>query len=111
MIKHIYVTTQFEGFHRWLSAPPCVEFLQDIHRHIFHVKVVISVYHNDRDIEFIQFKRYVDECIKLHVNRFDTGSCEDIADTLAKVIQYDYPGRSLVIIISEDDENGCICEY
>ena len=37
-----------------------VSFLGYPHRHIFHFKVMIEVYHDDRDIEFIQFKRWME---------------------------------------------------
>lgn len=110
-MKQIWITTQFEGWHRWLSAPPSVEFLRSLHRHVFHIKVAIEIRHNDRDIEFIQFKWFIDDCIKRYILAADTGSCEDIADKLATCIRMEYPGRALTIIVSEDGENGCICDY
>ena len=70
MNKHktfIWVTFKKEGIHKYPAAleDPAlatgdeydVSFLGYPHRHIFHFKVEIEVFHNDRDIEFIQFKR------------------------------------------------------
>ena len=64
--KMIWVTFQKEGMHKYpasLDDPKLktgdeydVSFLGYPHRHIFHFKVAIEVFHDDRDIEFIQFK-------------------------------------------------------
>ena len=41
------------------------------HRHIFHFKVWIEVFHDDRDIEFIQFKRWLENLYKEDVVQLD----------------------------------------
>ena len=61
----IWVTFQKEGIHKYPAAledPKLadVSFLGHPHRHIFHFRVSISVFHDDRDIEFIQFKRWLE---------------------------------------------------
>lgn len=110
MKKYIWVTTNFEGFHAYKDAPEEVKFLRDIHRHIFYIKVYIEVSHNNRDIEFILFKRFINSlCDKL--NKQSLGSCEMIADKLYQDITSNYPGRFIKIEVSEDQENGCICYY
>ena len=58
----IWVTFQKEGIHKYpqaLTDPKLkeVEFLGYPHRHMFHFKVKIQVFHDDRDLEFILFKR------------------------------------------------------
>ena len=68
---NIWVTFRKEGIHKYPAAlddPKLatgdeydVSFLGYPHRHIFHFKVAISVTHNDRDIEFIQFKRWMEK--------------------------------------------------
>ena len=55
--KFIFVTFQKEGIHCYPDAPKGVEFLKHPHRHMFHFRVDIEVFHDDRDIEFILFKR------------------------------------------------------
>lgn len=93
-----------------------VSFLGVPHRHIFHFKVWIEVFHNDRDIEFIQFKRW---CERLYsdvessspVLQLNHKSCEMIADDLYKEIADKYPNRYVKISVAEDNENGCEIEY
>ena len=69
--KMIWVTFRKEGIHKYPAAlddPKLatgdrmdVSFLGYPHRHIFHFKVAIEVFHDDRDIEFIQFKRWIED--------------------------------------------------
>ena len=121
--KRIWVTFQKEGIHCYPAAATDpnlntgdaydVSFLASPHRHIFHFRVSISVFHNDRDIEFIQFKRwletmYVGSGATLELNY---KSCEMIADDLYKEIAQKYPNRDVWIEVSEDGENGCYHEY
>jgi hypothetical protein len=106
MKTSIFITTRFEGFHRWPTAPDAVAFLRDSHRHIFHVRLEKPVAHNDRDIEFILLKREVDreiarlqgECSEMVA----TWSCENWADVLGKEFQ------ASRVEVSEDGENGAV---
>lgn len=109
MPKYIYAKTEFEGLHSYPDAPLSVEFLRNEHRHIFHVKVYIEVRHNNRDVEFILFKRFLDNIIK-ELNK-PLGSCEMISDQLYQKISRFYPGRKVIIDVSEDNENGSYIEY
>lgn len=105
----VWITTQFEGFHKYPDAPEEVSFLQSRHRHIFKLKVWIEVFHNDRDIEFILFKRFIDSLIT--ENEMDYKSCEMISDDLANWINAKFPKRQIKIEVSEDGENGSYKEY
>ena len=114
-LKHIWVTFQKEGIHKYPAAledPKLkdVSFLGYPHRHMFHFKVMIEVFHDDRDIEFILFKRWL-EGLYNGTLELDYKSCEMMADDLAKTIQARYPGRQLTIEVSEDGENGCLITY
>jgi len=121
--RQIWVTFRKEGIHCYPAAATDprlntageydVSFLASPHRHIFHFRVSIDVFHNDRDIEFIQFKRW---CESLYsgsssVLELDWKSCEMIADDLYIQIADRYPGRNVVIEVSEDGENGCSISY
>lgn len=111
----IFVTFQKEGIHCFpgvVNRPDLkdVEFLKYPHRHIFHFKVYIEVKHNDRDVEFIVFKRFL-ESLYGDVLDVNNKSCEMIADDLAKEIHKKYPDRKLIIEVSEDGENGCLKAY
>ena len=113
----IWVTFAREGIHKYPAAlddPKLatgdeydVSFLGYPHRHIFHFRVAIEVFHDDRDIEFIQFKRWLTKLYNEATLQLDYKSCEMIAEDLYQVISTRYPGRAIEIEISEDNENGC----
>ena len=119
--RSIWVTFTKEGIHKYPAAlddPELstgdeydVSFLGYPHRHTFHFKVQIQVTHNDRDIEFIQFKRWLENLYKEDLLQLDYKSCEMIADDLYLQINNKYPGRFVVINVAEDNENGCQIEY
>ncbi len=112
MRRFIYVTEQFEAFHRWKDAPDEVAFLRSMHRHMFHVKVTIEVKHDDRDIEFIMFKRKVRDFLReKYEMKEGIGSCEMIAESIIEYLKKEYPGRDVVVEVSEDGENGAIVQY
>tara|TARA_B100001057_G_scaffold462534_1_gene515604 strand:- start:3524 stop:4012 length:489 start_codon:yes stop_codon:yes gene_type:complete len=123
--RSIWVTFKKEGIHKYPGAEndpklatgdwDDVSFLGYPHRHIFHFRVRIEVYHDDREIEFIQFKRW---CERLYSNGktdevlvLDHKSCEMIADELYEKVSSKYPGRFVEIEVSEDGENGCQIYY
>jgi hypothetical protein len=83
-----------------------VSFLGTPHRHIFHFKVFIEVFQDDRDIEFIQFKRWLEKCYNDGILELNHKSCEMIARDLNATITARYPGRKTIIDVSEDGENG-----
>ena len=119
--KMIWVTFQKEGMHRYPAAATDpslatgdeydVSFLQFPHRHIFHFKVWIAVTHDDRDIEFIQFKRWLLNLYKDSILALDYKSCEMISGELQEVISQKYPDREIWIEVSEDSENGSFIKY
>jgi hypothetical protein len=113
--RFIWVTFQREGIHKFPAAATDpnladVAFLANEHRHIFHFNIAIEVFHNDRDIEFIQFKRWLENLYqgKLELNY---KSCEMISDDLYEAIASRYPGRDIEITVSEDGENGATIRY
>ena len=114
--KMIWVTFRKEGIHKYptaLTDPNLatgdeydVSFLGHPHRHIFHFRVAIEVFHDDRDIEFIQFKRWLEKLYAEKTLALDYKSCEMISDDLYLAIIERYPGRKVTIEVSEDGENG-----
>lgn len=121
MKKMIWVTFQKEGVHKYpaaLTDPNLatgdeydVSFLGYPHRHIFHFKVAIEVFHDDRDIEFIQFKRWLEKLYSESTLTLDYKSCEMIAEEVYGKISARYPGRAVWIDVSEDGENGCHIQF
>jgi tRNA isopentenyl-2-thiomethyl-A-37 hydroxylase MiaE len=69
------------------------------------------VFHNDRDIEFIQFKRWLESLYSKDILQLDFKSCEMIADDLYIQVAGRYPGRAVWIEVAEDGENGCLIKY
>ena len=139
--RSIWVTFRKEGVHMYPGADSDpklatgdwddVSFLGVPHRHIFHFRVRIEVFHNDRDIEFIQFKRWLERLYSGEgantasstegseeqsstngqVLVLDYKSCEMISDELFEKIADRYPGRTIRIEVSEDGENGSDTTY
>jgi len=103
----IWVTFRKEGIHKYPDAPEGVEFLRHPHRHIFHFRVELEVMHDDRDVEFILFKRELESLYDGGTMQLDYKSCEMMARELAVYIRAKYPRRTIAIEVSEDGENGC----
>ena len=119
--RKIWVTFRMEGIHKYpaaLTDPSLatgdeydVSFLGYPHRHIFHFRVWIDVFHNDRDIEFIQFKRWLENLYRDSTLSLDYKSCEMMADDLYDQIAARYPNRVIWIEVAEDGENGALIQY
>jgi hypothetical protein len=119
--RKIWITFRKEGIHRYPAAASDpqlatgdeydVSFLAVPHRHIFHFRVWIDVFHSDRDIEFIQFKRWLENLYKDSILSLDYKSCEMIADDIYIKIAERYPNRAVWIEVAEDGENGCLIKY
>ena len=121
VFNQIWVTFKKEGIHKYPAAlddPKLatggwddVSYLGYPHRHIFHFRVGIEVFHDDRDIEFIQFKRWLESLYGDDIIALDYKSCEMISDDLAEQINAKYPNRKIEITVSEDGENGATSRY
>lgn len=119
--RMIWVTLRREGIHAYYDAnhDPAlktgdeydVSFLGMPHRHIFHFTVGIQVFHNNRDIEFIQFKRWIENLFGKGILELNNKSCEMISDDLYHTISTRYPDRDIEITVSEDGENGATIYY
>ena len=117
----IWVTVRKEGIHCYPAAATDpklasgdefdVSFLASPHRHIFHFKVYLQVFHDDRDVEFIQFKRWLEKLYSTGTLELNHKSCEMIAEELYAKISAQFTNRSVWIEVSEDGENGCLRQY
>ena len=115
----IFVQFQKEGIHRYPAAASdpklCtgdwldVSFLADPHRHIFHFRVEMEIFHDNRDVEFIQAKRTMERWFADGVLTLNHKSCEMMARELHVLctLPSAWPNRDYVIEVSEDGENGC----
>ena len=119
--RKIWCTFRKEGIHKYPAAATdpnlCtageydVSFLASPHRHVFWFKVWIDVWHSNRDLEFIQFKRWLESLYGKDILQLDFKSVEMIADDLYIQIAARYPERAVWIEVAEDGENGCLIKY
>ena len=110
MKTNVIVTFQIDGLHCWPDAKkiiPHMGYLSELHRHLFYFTAKKQVFHDDRDVEFINFKRqlikyvtdkYFDE--QYQCCNFKSSSCEMLAKEL--LIKFDLYYCSVL----EDEENG-----
>ena len=99
-----------EGLHFFPGANelfPEVGYLEHLHRHIFFIEAEKEVFHDNRDKEFILFKRTIQEYLKTrffeqesNCLNFANMSCEMIARDLLETFDL------TSCIVSEDNENG-----
>ena len=109
MRTYVVVRLQVDGMHNFPAAReifPEVGFLADRHRHIFHFEVKKEVFHDDRDVEFIMFKRDIQDYLKqmyykpkTRTHEFGAKSCETLATELLNQFDCNY------VEVWEDLEN------
>jgi 6-pyruvoyl-tetrahydropterin synthase len=100
----IFISTQFEGIHRWPEAAGEFEYLKYPHRHMFYVEVEVEVTEENRQIEFLAFKKHINEyCEKWSVET--TNSCETMAKHIAHHL-LDIELQPIKVSVLEDNENG-----
>ena len=110
MKTNIVCRLQVEGIHNWSEASkfePTMKYLEYPHRHMFHIEVKKEVFHDDRDVEFIVFKRKIKMYLekKYYSTEYDCcdfggQSCEMLAHEL--YTEFDLCHCS----VFEDNENG-----
>ena len=111
MQTNIIVKLQVEGTHNWPDATDGagaeMHYLEYRHRHMFHIVAKKEVFHDDRDVEFIMFKRDVQDYLyekyynkQDRCHRFGPMSCEMIARELLEYFGLEYCS------VFEDNENG-----
>ena len=110
MKTNVIAKCEFDGLHNWPDARkvfPEVGFLSDIHRHKWYITAKKAVYHDDRDVEFIMFKRDIEDYLREKYYRadyrclyFGAKSCEMLAKELMEHFDCVY------VSVFEDNENG-----
>lgn len=110
----VLVKLAVDGMHNFPKAAelfPEVAFLADRHRHMFHFTLAKMVNNDDRDVEFIMFKRdvlnylhnqYSDSHTRTH--EFGSMSCEMLSRELLERFECDW------VECWEDNENGARIE-
>lgn len=106
--KLIIVQGQYEFIHRYAQAPQEVLYLRNPHRHMFHYRVELEVYHDDRELEFIMVKHEIEDYLSRREQSWsEETSCEQMAECIGLCLQAKYGfERSLTVSVFEDNENG-----
>jgi hypothetical protein len=103
----ITVLIRVEGFHRWPDAPAGFLHLQHRHRHLFEIRIWKRVFHENRDIEIIDFATKLRQTIAKEYGdpaEFGDRSCEAIAGDLLILTS------AQKVQVLEDGEHGALLE-
>jgi len=110
MKTNVIAKLEIEGLHNWPDAEavfPEVGFLANMHRHKWFITAKKEVHHDDRDVEFIMFKRDIEEWLghqyynlSSRTHEFGAKSCEMLAKEILEEFKCNY------VSVFEDNENG-----
>jgi replicative DNA helicase len=120
IIRWAQVKYTMEGIHHYPDAPEAVSFLRHPHRHIFHIVLYVEQFHNERDVEYILLRKWLEHRCK--TTQWDlSSSCEHIAQVIGTHARAEYAGESMrrpdglfrrvMVEVLEDNENGCLLEF
>ncbi len=119
--QFIFTTFQREGYHYYPGANINsktatndrfdVSHLANLHMHYFNFKVWIEVKDTNREIEFIQLRRWIEDLYTNDTLKLDYKSCEMISDDLYYELSKKYSNLEIRIEISEEGINGSFTEY
>lgn len=114
----VFVTTKCELIHSFPEANTIpelcakdefdVSFLTHPHRHMFGFRVETEVFHDDRDIEFIQLKRNVNKFLSTLPKDLGRTSCEQLGKQIIDFLEVRYDRKGWMVTVDEDGENGAI---
>jgi len=106
------VRHRFAGVHCWADAPDGPHaHLRNPHRHEFHVAVDFQQFHDDREIEYLTFKDWLESVLAAWPLNLGGRSCEMMAAHIHKACEAQWGAmRDYRVEVSEDGENGAIVE-
>jgi len=118
--KQIMIRTSFRGTHNWPEASQYagdeVQFLEDRHRHTFHILAELTVSDSDREVEFFVFQNQVDLAIRSLYSSYREAelvynlgrrSCETMAEEIISQLRSANGHRHTIKIeVWEDNEVG-----
>ncbi len=112
MNSSIFLRFTHEALHSYPQASGPTEYLKYPHRHLFHFEIQMEVFHDNREVEFLQLRNQVKDFIKdTYGYNFYSNSCEMVARNVLNFLISNYgDDRNYRIIVSEDNENGAILE-
>jgi hypothetical protein len=118
--KQIMIRTSFRGTHNWPEASQYagdeVQFLEDRHRHTFHILAELTVSDSDREVEFFVFQNQVDLAIRSLYSSYREAelvynlgrrSCETMAEEIISQLRSaNGHHHTIKIEVWEDNEVG-----
>ena len=117
----VYCTFQKEAYHCFPEASLNKQYatgdeydvshLASRHMHYFNFKVWVQVTHDNRQIEFIQLRRWIESLYANGTLELNHQSCEMLSDALYTQLADRYPNMEIRIDISEEGINGSYTEY
>lgn len=104
----IRTTTPF--IHYYPDAEGAQFYLRSPHRHLLHIEVKIEQFHDNRDVEYLAGKYWLDYMLEKMLPTLDeTTSCEQLAEKILTELLWKYgDNRRYEIQVMEDGENGCL---
>lgn len=117
----VYCTLQKEAYHCFPEAGTDPQYktgdeydvshLSNRHMHYFNFKVWVEVTHENRQIEFIQLRRWIEKLYNSGTLELSNQSCEMLSDALYEKLAEKYPNKEIRIDISEEGINGSYTVY
>lgn len=107
------VCTQFDAQHRYPEATGEVGFLAGSHQHTFKVEVFVEQFHDNRDVEYLGLKRYLDKLLADMYHSKDLGStsCETLARTILSWVKFHCgEERQYQVLVTEDGAHGALLQ-
>lgn len=117
----VYCSFQKEGYHVFPEAKTDpvfntndflnVSHLANRHMHYFFFKVWVEVNHSNREIEFIQLRRWLEYSLGSGTIDVNNKSCEMLAEDVINLIHDRYPLSEIRVDVSEEGINGSYLEF
>jgi len=102
------INHQFEGLHNYPDAQGEQKYLSHLHRHLFKITIWLEQFHDDRDIEYLDFLNWLKSICPS--GDLKNTSCEQLAINFIDQVQKKYPDRQVKVRVMEDGENGSFIE-
>ncbi len=112
MRVNIIVKFDLEGLHSWPTAPDSYARLRNIHGHLFHFEVYVPIRVDDRQIEFLEFRRQlIAEVLQKFIYEpqlcnFGHRSCEMLAKDISSMVYYMRGIQPSRVVVMEDNFVG-----
>lgn len=122
--RYIHCGFQLKGKHYWPGATGKYgEELSKEHGHNFSFLLMVEVFHNEREIEFLEFRDEIEEFVRTLppfsiliprapvVRTPSSMSCESMGTKIMEYVFKHYPKREIKVSVFEDEFNGATVHW